>query len=142
MKRKDSPKLSTCHCLNLRRAGQAVTAQYDKFLEPCEITIGQYSLMRFIKNLRHVSVSSLAKEMRLARTTLVRNIKPLEERGFVIDVAEQGRSRQLKLTDSGYQIYAEATLLWEQAQSKFEQSLGKEQFEKLNEILRVIAEME
>jgi DNA-binding MarR family transcriptional regulator len=142
MKKIDAPKLSVCHCLNLRRAGQAVTAQYDQFLEPCEITIGQYSLMNFIKNLKQVSVSRLAKEMRLARTTLVRNIKPLEDRGLVIDVAEQGRSRQLKLTDSGYQLFAEATLLWEQAQSKFEQLLGKEQLEKLNKILLVVAEME
>jgi DNA-binding MarR family transcriptional regulator len=98
--------------------------------------------MGFIKNLGQVSVSRLAKEMRLARTTLVRNIKPLEERGFVIDIAEQGRSRQLKLTDSGHQLFAEATLLWEQAQSKFEQLLGKEQLEKLNKILLIVAEME
>jgi DNA-binding MarR family transcriptional regulator len=70
--------------------------------------------------------------MRLSRTTLVRNIKPLEERGLIIDIAEQGRSRQLKLTDSGSQLYSKATLLWKQAQSWFEQFLG---LEKLKDIL-------
>lgn len=118
-------KPSTCNCLNMRRASQAITEVYDEFLAPSNLKIGQFSLLKHIDKLGPVSVSDLALIIRLDRTTLVRNLKPLEERGFVTDISTEGtRNRQLKLTDKGIEVYKSAEELWAKAQGFLEEYLG------------------
>jgi DNA-binding MarR family transcriptional regulator len=116
-----------CNCLNLRRASQAITEVYDEFLVPSGLKISQFALLKHIKYLGPVSVSKLALEIRLDRTTLVRNLKSIEERGFIIDVATKGtRNRQLKLTDRGFEILETAEKLWLEAQNFMKEYLGKD----------------
>lgn len=117
---------ATCNCINLRRSSQALTEVYDEMLSASGIKINQYLLLNNIKKLGPVSVSSLALEIRLDRTTVVRNLKPLEMKGFIIDLATKGaRNRQLKLTDSGLEVLKVAEPLWREAQDFIEQYLGK-----------------
>ncbi|MDR3597650.1 MarR family winged helix-turn-helix transcriptional regulator [Clostridium sp.] len=119
-------KSSPCNCVNIRRASQALTEVYDEFLAPSNIKIGQFSLLKHINQLEPVSVSDLALIIRLDRTTLVRNIKPLEQSGFVEDISGQGtRNRQLKLTSQGVEKYKHAEELWEKAQNFLEEYLGR-----------------
>ncbi len=107
-------KPSICNCLNLRRASMAITEWYDKALVSCGLSISQFSLLKSIEHLGPVSVSSLAAEIRLDRTTLVRNLKPLEEKGLIIDSSLQGtRNRQLELSDKGKKVFLAATPLWQ-----------------------------
>jgi DNA-binding MarR family transcriptional regulator len=135
-------KSSACNCLNSRRASQAITEVYDEFLAPSGLNIGQFSLLKHINNLGPVSVSNLALNIRLDRTTIVRNLKSMEQKGFVIDTAIEGtRNRQLKLTDKGLEIYQAAEQLWIEAQSFFEQYLGKDNINTLTELLSKIEAM-
>lgn len=132
-------KPSPCNCLNIRRASQAVTEVYDEFLAPSNLKIGQFSLLRHIKQLEPVSVSDLALIIRLDRTTLVRNLKPLEKSGFVEDISAEGaRNRQLKLTDKGIETYKYAEELWEKAQSFLEEYLGKDNIDIFTTLLSKI----
>jgi len=130
---------STCSCINLRRASQALTEVYDKILAPSGLKIGQYLLLRNVKALSPVNVSTLALEIRLDRTTIVRNLKSLEENDFIIDVATKGtRNRQLKLTDKGLEILEIATPLWIEAQKFAEKYLGKKDMDTLTGLLSKI----
>lgn len=132
-------KPSICNCLNLRRASQAITEIYDESLAPGGLKLGQFSLLKHIKQQQPINVSDLALEMRLDRTTLVRNLKPMEEKGLVTDVAVKGtRNRQLKLTEAGLKAFNEAELLWVEAQSFIEQYLGKEDLSTLTGLLAKI----
>lgn len=132
-------KSSICNCLNLRRASQAITEIYDESLAPSGLKLGQFSLLKHIKQQQPINVSDLALEMRLDRTTLVRNLKPMEEKGLVTDVAAKGtRNRQLKLTEAGLKAFNEAELLWAEAQSFIEQYLGKEDLRTLTGLLAKI----
>ncbi len=132
-------KPSVCNCLNIRRASQAITEVYDEFLAPSDLKIGQFSLLKHIYRLGPVSVSDLALSIRLDRTTLVRNLKPLEERGFVTDIAAEGsRNRQLKLTDQGIQTYQSAEQLWAKAQSFLEEYLGEDNINTFTTLLSKI----
>lgn len=132
-------KPSPCNCLNIRRASQAVTQVYDEFLAPSGLKLGQFSLLKHIENLGPVSVSDLALSIRLDRTTLVRNLKPLEQRGFVEDISTEGtRNRQLKLTDKGIQIYKSAEQLWVKAQDFLEEYLGKDNIDTFTVLLSKI----
>jgi DNA-binding MarR family transcriptional regulator len=132
-------KSSPCNCLNIRRASQALTEVYDEFLAPSNIKIGQFSLLKHINQLEPVSVSDLALTIRLDRTTLVRNLKPLEQSGFVEDISTQGaRNRQLKLTAKGDETYKHAEELWEKAQNFLEEYLGRDNIDVFRTLLSKI----
>lgn len=117
---------STCHCIQLRRAASRVTERYDVALAPAGLTVGQYSLLAHLERLEPVSVSRLAEELELERTTLVRTLKPVLARQLVADAAEPGRrSRALTLTGEGRTLLEQARPLWRAAQEDVERRLGE-----------------
>jgi DNA-binding MarR family transcriptional regulator len=132
-------KPSPCNCLNIRRASQSITEVYDEFLAPSNLKISQFSLLKHINQLGPVSVSDLAVIIRLDRTTLVRNLKPLEKSGFVEDISTEGtRNRQLRLTDKGIETYKHGEELWKKAQSFLEEYLGKDNIDIFTTLLSKI----
>ncbi len=132
-----------CNCLKLRRASQAITKVYDKYLESSGIKISQYLILKTISRTQPVNVSDLAANVRLDRTTLVRSLKPLEQRELISDIAKEGtRNRQLVLSEYGKETLAKATALWMEAQDYIEQYLGKEDLSELNLLLRKTEELE
>ena len=117
---------STCHCIQLRRAASRVTERYDMALAPAGLTVGQYSLLAHLERLEPVSVSRLAEELELERTTLVRTLKPVLARQLVADAAEPGRrSRALTLTGEGRTLLEQARPLWRASQEDVERRLGE-----------------
>lgn len=130
---------ASCNCLNIRRASQAVTEIYDEFLAPSNLKIGQYSLLKHINQAGPINVSDLALIIRLDRTTLVRNLKPLEKNGLIEDISKEGsRNRQLKLTVKGIDAYKNAEELWRKAQNFLDEYLGKDNMDTFTKILSKI----
>lgn len=129
-------KLSPCNCLNIRRASRAVTHFYDKMLEPSGLTISQLSLLKHLKQVEPVSISELASIMRIDRTTLNRNMKPLTDSGFItIYPGEDPRTRQVAITKEGIVITDSAWQLWDKAQKSVKEYLGEEDLAVLNTLL-------
>lgn len=129
-------KSSVCNCLNLRRASLAITEIYDHYLAPCQLSVSQFSILKHTRAMEPVSVSELAAEIRLDRTTLVRNLKPLEQQGLIYDIAPSGtRNRQLCLTVEGREKIEQAHVYWQQAQEQIEAQLGREDTETLQALL-------
>lgn len=117
----------TCYCIQLRRAASRVTEQYDAALAPVGLTVGQYSLLAHLERLEPVSVSVLAEEMELERTTLVRTLKPVLARHWVTDAAEPGRAQPGIDTDrGGAEPLEQARPLWRAAQADVEHRLGED----------------
>jgi DNA-binding MarR family transcriptional regulator len=122
--------------MKLRRASLAITKLYDQYLRPTELTVRQYSIMRSIYRLAPVSVSDLALEMQLDRTTMVRNLHPLEKQGIVLDISRHGtRNRQLILSKHGEEKFKSAELLWIQAQKDVTAALGESDLAMLSQLL-------
>ena len=116
---------SPCHCLNIRRASRAVTQFYEKILEPSGLKVTQYSLLRNLELVESVSMSVLSKAMRIDRTTLNRNLKPLINVALItVNSGEDLRSRQVMLTEAGKAALINAWTLWGQAQASLEEYLG------------------
>ncbi len=132
---------SDCYCANIKRAENKITGLYNRYLEKAGITRGQYALLINIQESPCISVSALAEKMGLQRTTLVRNIKPLEERGYILDTACAGRSRSLKLSDTGESVLASAKIYWQQAQEHIEQLLGPKYIQEFHDLIPYIIEM-
>lgn len=107
--------------------GQSGYGAVRRALAPVGLTVGQYSLLAHLERLEPVSVSVLAEEMELERTTLVRTLKPVLARHWVTDAAEPGRrSRALTLTGAGRSLLEQARPLWRAAQADVEHRLGED----------------
>lgn len=116
---------SLCLCLNIRRASRAVTEFYEKILEPSGLKVTQYSLLRHLEQVEPVKITELAKIMRIDRTTLNRNMKPLTEAGLIeVNSGQDPRSREVTLTKAGKMALTNATVLWDQAQASLQEYLG------------------
>lgn len=113
---------SPCLCANLRRVTRAVTAAYDAALQPASLRITQFSILRILERLGPVGVTRLAAEAALDRSTMGRNLDPLERRGLVrltVNAADQ-RERVAALTEAGRAALAAALPLWRAAQARVE----------------------
>ena len=129
---KAKPDSEKCYCIGFRRAARAVTAYYDHTMLQSGITINQYALLINLLRTAPCSTTSLAKTMKLERTTLVRNIRPLVEKGLIKDLAKEGgRDRQLIVTRKGNEILEAARKLWKKAQAGLKTHIGEDSFKKL-----------
>ncbi|MDR3669370.1 MAG: MarR family winged helix-turn-helix transcriptional regulator [Holophaga sp.] len=127
---------SACHCLNTRRASRAITQFYEDYLEPCALTLAQLSLLRQTAGLEGGTIHQLAERMRIDRTTLNRNLKPLQEAGLVgIEAGSDCRTRQVRLTPAGEAALTRGWALWGEAQEALKAYLGQDDLNALETLL-------
>ena len=109
-----------CACTMLRRASRGVTAAYDSALAPCDLRVTQFSVLRTLERLGPLPITRLAAEAALDRSTMGRNLGPLERRGLVrIEAgAKDQRERVARLTAEGKAAIAAAVPLWRGAQRR------------------------
>jgi|RhiMetdeSRZDD1v2_1073273.scaffolds.fasta_scaffold469715_2 DNA-binding MarR family transcriptional regulator len=130
-------RVQRCVCGNLRMAARLVTQRYDDALRPAGLRIMQFTLLARLHAVDRVTMTELAEQASLDRTTLTRNLKPLIERGYVRVVAgKDQRERLVTVTDSGRAALREALPLWEQAQTSMTDGLGQEATSALLSLLR------
>jgi DNA-binding MarR family transcriptional regulator len=121
-----------CACLNLRKAARAVTNLYDDALRPTGLRATQFALLSITKLLGSVTVSRLAEAAVLDRTTLTRNLKPLEKRGLVrVTSGADRRVREVVITARGQKLWTRAIPLWAAAQRRIADGLGERRLRQL-----------
>jgi DNA-binding MarR family transcriptional regulator len=133
--------LDDCNCLAVRQAARRVTQFYDQFLAPVGLRTTQYSILSKLKRRGPMTINALAESMVMDRTTLGRNVLPLEREGLV-ELARGSadrRSKEVRLTDAGAARWAEAYERWIEAQAHFEASFGPERASELRALLRKAA---
>jgi DNA-binding MarR family transcriptional regulator len=112
--------VTPCACATLRRAARAVTAAYDAALAPSGLRITQFGILRRLARLGPLPVTRLAAESALDRSTMGRNLSPLERRGLVrikVGDADQ-RERIACLTAAGEAAIEAALPHWRKAQER------------------------
>jgi DNA-binding MarR family transcriptional regulator len=118
-----------CHCHSLRQAARRATALYDAAMAPFGLRISQYAILARLRQSGPMSLQSLAAELVLDRTTLGRNLRPLERDGLVASSADANdrRIRRLVLTEAGLSLMRRARPAWQEAQASFEAQYGPAQ---------------
>jgi DNA-binding MarR family transcriptional regulator len=115
-----------CTGSSLRRATRAVSRIYDEALAPAGLRGTQFSLLIALSFFKEAPLLRVAEELGLDRTTLTRNLQPLERAGLVASSpGKDQRVRLLRLTDSGQRTLQRAYPLWEEAQAKVVNALGQ-----------------
>ena len=136
MEQKPEIKSSSCYCINLRRAANAVTAYYDRMLTASGLSVNQYSILSNIQKIEPCSVADLSRQVRLERTTLVRNLKALYAADWIYDEANPGnRKSRIHLTETGAEKVLRAKESWKKAQASLETHLGESTLHMLKETL-------
>ena len=150
-----------CTCFYLRSATRRATQIYDEALKAAGLTVNQYSLLSKLSRNGGVSVSRFAEIMSMDRTTLTRNLQPLQAAGWIasggiaarvappspqgggaaVDTAPSavpgaGRMRLLTLTDAGEAKLIESIPLWRAAQTRINELLGHETQRGLHRLLK------
>jgi DNA-binding MarR family transcriptional regulator len=129
---KDLAKLPQCACFNLRKATRMVTQKYDRVLKPSGVRVTQFTILANIAHHESITVTQLAKALVMDRTTLTRNLRPLEKQKLIaIAPGEDLRMREVRLTAKGRQTLAQAFPLWEKAQTWFVEGMGQPRWQNL-----------
>ena len=129
---------SQCHCQSLRQATRRVTAFYDAAMAPHGLRISQFSIMARLYRNGPRGIQALAAELVMDRTTLGRNVRPLERDGLLCVVPDptDRRSRLLAVTPRGAELVIAARPAWMAAQAEFEARFGTEPASALQSALR------
>ena len=133
-------KPEDCNCFVVRSAARHVTQLYDRFLAPVGLHVTQFSILAKLKRLGPMTINALAKEMVMDRTTLGRNVLPLERDGLIMIEASatDGRAKELNLTKAGGERLHAARKGWVAAQARFESTYGAKRAAELRAMLRAV----
>jgi DNA-binding MarR family transcriptional regulator len=117
--------IDTCACHRVRMASRAITRAYDEALRPVGLRATQVSLLAAVALEGAMSITALAGAVGMDRSTLTRNLGPLEKEGLLA-VGGEGwrRSRTLGITAKGRTRLQQALPRWEAAQKRLKQDLG------------------
>ena len=130
-----------CNCLAARQAARHITQFYDQFLAASGLRTTQFSVLAKLRRLGPMTINALAAEMVMDRTTLGRNIRPLERDGLI--AVEKGRrdrrSKELRLTEAGAARFRAAVKGWVHAQKQFEAAFGAKRTVDLRALLHAVA---
>jgi DNA-binding MarR family transcriptional regulator len=116
-----------CVCFNIRKSARAITQLYEEALRPTGLRATQFTLLVATRVMGTATISGLAKGLVMDRTTLTRNMKPLEKQGFIriTPGKEDRREREVTLTLAGQEILSEALPLWKTVQQSVVENLGQ-----------------
>lgn len=125
-----------CTNLKLRQVTRLVTQQYDTEVGKSGLKTTQYSLLSHILRLGPVRPGDLARAMRMDASTLTRNLRPLQDAGWVeVTAGDDARSRSVQLTEAGRAKRQEAQRHWKTAQESLNARLGVEHVLALHALL-------
>lgn len=117
----------SCICFVTRKAARCITQLYDESLRPTGLRSTQLAVLNTVRLLEPVKIVLLAEALVLDRTTLARNLKPLEQRGLIrIELGEDLRERIVTMTDKGMDKLEEVFPYWEEAQGRVKKELGQQ----------------
>lgn len=129
-----------CNCAALREAARHVSQLYDHHLAEAGLRNTQFTILVELKRSGPIGINALAQTMVMDRTTLGRNILPLQRRRLIVvrRSREDGRSKALELTAAGTARLEAGIAAWSRAQAQFEARLGAKRVSDLRQLLRAI----
>lgn len=130
-------KPDLCNALAIRKAARHITGLYDRHLAESGLKVTQFSVLARLRHLGPRTINELAADMAMDRTTMGRNIRPLERDGLVQVATDprDARRRALSITEAGRDRLRLAGRGWAEAQARFDEAYGPERAAALRETL-------
>lgn len=125
-----------CTGASLRRAARRLSQFYDDALRPTGLKLTQYSVLSTLAYAEDPSITDLAERLVMDRTTLTRNLRPLQKAGWVtVGRGGDARSRAVSLTPEGRRVLERAGPVWREAELAVRERLGPDGGRSLRHLL-------
>lgn len=132
--------LSTCLVLNTVMAARALLRRYDERLKPLGIGVLQFTVLMAVRKQDAQTVTAMAQDLSLDRTTLIRNLDVLRRKKLVSATrADKGNGRLFTLTPEGEAVLDVAIPAWHRAQRELANIVGDDKKQDLIGVLRQLA---
>ncbi len=133
---------ATCTAFHVRRTSRVIQRLYDNALAPYDLRGTQFTLLNALAIAGEMSMNELADLLTMDRTTLTRNLRPLDGQGWVSlkNGAKDRRQRVVALTKEGRAVHRRALAGWQQAQQATIKALGINELRRLRETLDKLAD--
>jgi DNA-binding MarR family transcriptional regulator len=127
--------------LQVKRAARALGRRFDEALRPFEITNGQFLLLMLITATEPATMSDLAAELAMDRTTLTAAFKPLVRRNLlaISKNDSDSRARKIALTLEGRDLLDSAVRRWDDCDRIIEALISTGNRLRLCEDLRLLS---
>lgn len=131
-----SSEFGLCACSQVRRTARKLSLVYDHALSRVGLTVTQYAVLMNVARARQVSRTVLASSLGMDRTTLTRNLGPLERAKLILKApSADRRERLLCLSAEGKRKLRASYAIWESVQSEFVRRLGAEALSAFEKVL-------
>ena len=133
-------RFQDCNCLAIRQAARHVTQFYDQLFAAVGLRATQFAILSRLERGGPTTINALAAALVMDRTTLGRNILPLQRDGLIeIGASPADRRRhELRLTPAGAEKQRAARDRWSSAQARFEEVFGAARAAALRSLLREV----
>src|ERR1700722_8072295 len=139
-KQLDMPAVENCACFNGRRLSRAITQFYDAEVHRHGLRPTQAPILRALQAKDGWSMAELSEWLGMERTTLLRNLRPLQRDGLVLAKGVgRGGHVELEITDKGRAALAKMLPAWRSAQDNVVAILGKERWSSIIRDLEDVA---
>ena len=140
MNRTAFAEFEDCICFNLRWVTRLVTQHYDHALADSGLRVTQLPILARLAA-GPTSMAGLAEWLAMDRTTLVRNLRPLERARYVAARPAVGRrGLECYLTDDGTALLARVHPGWKAAQESLRGTIGAARWKELLSDLEAASE--
>jgi len=125
-----------CLFAKTRTVSRYITNLYTQALKDVGMTPVQYSMLTAIQILEEANINDLSSALKMDRTTINRNLKPLIREGLVfMNESSDKRERLVSITKEGRELYQTGYANWKQAQCDFQNILGEEKKDEMSKLL-------
>jgi len=125
----DLTSVENCACFNVRRFSRAITQFFDAEVGRHGLRPTQTPILRALNAKSEWSMAELSEWLGMERTTLLRNLRPLQRDGLVKATGGgRGGHVKLEITAKGRTTIAKLHPAWRSAQDKVVAILGKERW--------------
>ena len=125
-----------CIATRVRQLSRIVTRVYDDAMRAHKITASQFTLLNQLAQTDGITAAEIGLELDIEKSTLSRNLKRLLALGHIVmDPPAGRRGRGLHLTPRGQSVIRDAYPVWQAAQRRATDVMGKEGRETLDTLL-------
>ena len=116
-----------CFCMTSREAARKITRLYDSRMQESGIRITQFTILSQLMLRGEMPIGKLAGILGMERTTLTRNLAPLEEQNWItVRAGDDPRARMIAISAPGRAAVRRAFPYWSSAQAQVGKLLGSD----------------
>ncbi|CAN5575568.1 MarR family winged helix-turn-helix transcriptional regulator [soil metagenome] len=124
-----------CVAGHLRILNRVVTNIYDDAFRPLGLKVSQANILIVVAKLGSARPAEVCERLQLGASTLSRNAERMRAKGWLeIIPGEDARTQSFRLTPQGKKLLEQAYPLWQDAQRRAAEVLGKQEVQQLSQV--------